>query len=52
VSKQKLWTIYTPSDCTLQLDGETNQEQKSPNYDPTLALGKALLGMMNEEDDE
>jgi hypothetical protein len=51
--KHKLWTIHTPNDCTLQLEGETNQEQKSSlNNDPTLALSKALLGMMNEDDDE
>jgi hypothetical protein len=50
--KHKLWTIHTPNDCTLQLDGESKPDHQPQKDDPTIALSKALIGMMNEEEDE
>jgi hypothetical protein len=48
--KHKLWTIHAPSDCTLQNDGASNNENQSA--DPTLTLSKALIGLINAEGDE
>jgi hypothetical protein len=48
--RHKLWTIHNPADCTLQAETSSGREVK--NTDPTIALSKALLSMMENEQEE
>jgi hypothetical protein len=48
--KHKLWTIHSPADCTLQTETPSGNEVK--NTDPTIALSKDLLIMMENEQEE
>jgi hypothetical protein len=46
--KHKMWTVHKPAECTLQ--DETEAAATPTN--PTLALSKALLSVMNDEPKE
>jgi hypothetical protein len=48
--KHKLWTIHSPSDCTLQTEVPSGSNSKEK--DPTIALSKPLLSMMESEQEE
>jgi hypothetical protein len=43
--KHKMWTVHKPDECTLQ--DETENATTTTN--PTLALSKALMSVMNDE---